>query len=462
MNPPSNPSQDSAASYPSQSPNDYSHPTSAAATAAAALSEQNSPALSNTPATNGRKRRATGVPGSRGVANLTPEQLAKKRANDREAQRAIRERTRNTIEGLERRIQELESQQPFQELQKVAQERDRALQECEDLKRRLATVASVVGGTNPQQQQPNLHGTYEAFEQFIDPTLLTESNDTELAALTAQQSPLPTQPAQQLPYAQPGAPAAPQYEQQHIHPDLRSPHSQPSPTIGQPASSMPTYHIGQVENTTLRKWSPSLEHPPTSQFPPANGVAYEQRLPPPSAPMQPQSNGERLGLNYVLDPKQHPAKSSPPIGHLPPYISPPPVQARPLYLQLPKNSSPSCPLDSLLLDFLAQRRQQLSAGVPMHEVAGPEDPSLFALQDPNSVHTPSCHPVSALLIDILSKFPDIAKLPERVAVFYIMFLVLRWMICPCEPCYLKLPEWARPVKEQILTPHPAWYDHVPW
>lgn len=461
MNPPPNPSLDNEGSHPSQSPNDYSPTSTAAATAAAALSEQSSPTLSNTPATNGRKRRATGVPGSRGVANLTPEQLAKKRANDREAQRAIRERTRNTIEGLERRIRELESQQPFQELQKVAQERDRALAECEELKRRLATVASVVGGSNPQQQQPNLHGTYEAFEEFIDPTLLTESNETELAALTAQQSPLPTQPAQQSPYAQPGAPTGAPYEQQHIHPDLRSPHSQPSPTIGQPVSvtSMPTY---QIESTTLRKWSPSLEHPPASQYPPTNGVVYEQRLPPPSAPMQPQSNGERLGLNYVLDPKQHPAKSSPPIGHMPPYVSPSPVQERPIYLQLPQNSNPSCPLDSLLLDFLNQRRQQLSAGIPMRDVAGPEEPSLFALQDPSVVHSPSCHPVSALLIDILSKFPDIEKLPERVAVFYIMFLVLRWMICPCESCYFKLPEWARPVKEQLDTPHPAWHDHVPW
>jgi hypothetical protein len=52
-----------------------------------------------------KKRRTTGSSSSsRGVANLTPDQLAKKRANDREAQRAIRERTKNQIENLERRI----------------------------------------------------------------------------------------------------------------------------------------------------------------------------------------------------------------------------------------------------------------------------------------------------------------------------------------------------------------------
>ena len=50
------------------------------------------------------KKRRTAGSSSRGVANLTPDQLAKKRANDREAQRAIRERTKNTIEQLERKI----------------------------------------------------------------------------------------------------------------------------------------------------------------------------------------------------------------------------------------------------------------------------------------------------------------------------------------------------------------------
>lgn len=96
------------------------------------------------PSGNTRKRRADGsTASSRGVANLTPEQLAKKRANDREAQRAIRERTRNQIEGLEKRIKELESQQPFQELQNVIRTRDAVMAENEDLKRRMANILAL-------------------------------------------------------------------------------------------------------------------------------------------------------------------------------------------------------------------------------------------------------------------------------------------------------------------------------
>lgn len=114
------------------------------------------------PTGNARKRRADGSSASsRGVANLTPEQLAKKRANDREAQRAIRERTRNTIESLEGRIKELESQQPFQELQNVIRSRDTVLAENEELKRRLANILALV----QPSQGLNGNATIEASSQ---------------------------------------------------------------------------------------------------------------------------------------------------------------------------------------------------------------------------------------------------------------------------------------------------------
>lgn len=90
-----------------------------------------------------KKRRAS-TSGSRGVANLTPEQLAKKRANDREAQRAIRERTRGQIETLERKIQELTSQQPYQDLQHVIRQKELVEAENEDIKRKLSQVLSII------------------------------------------------------------------------------------------------------------------------------------------------------------------------------------------------------------------------------------------------------------------------------------------------------------------------------
>ena len=90
------------------------------------------------------KKRKTINTSSRGVANLTPDQLAKKRANDREAQRAIRERTKNQIEGLERKIRELTSQQPYQELQHVLRQKELVEAENADIKKRLNSVLSLI------------------------------------------------------------------------------------------------------------------------------------------------------------------------------------------------------------------------------------------------------------------------------------------------------------------------------
>ncbi|KAK3638344.1 hypothetical protein LTR56_013173 [Elasticomyces elasticus] len=431
--------------YPSHAQQPYSSiQHSPQATAAAALSEGES-------ANGSKKRKATGAPGSRGVANLTPEQLAKKRANDREAQRAIRERTRNTIANLEQRIRELESQQPFQELQRVIQERNDAVHECEALRQRLAQVAQVAqvvgpaNGNGGQHQYAGqqvagagLNGTF-TIDDLIDPTWLN-ADGAELAALTAQQAPLPPHPSQQQ-----HAGAQAQYYDTHVHPDLRSPSY--VTTHDSPAST-------HTEGVPTRKWSPGPQ-----QYPPTNGIQYEQHQPPP-APVQQPGEGERdrLGLNYIMD-------RSPPNGHpaVPAYHQPsqqPP--SPPLYARLPSNTPPSCPLDSLLSDFIANRRQQLSAGVSMQDVLGPEYPSFTALQDPNSPARKNCHPVTALLIDIISKFPDISALPEKVAVLYIMFLVMRWFICPCETCYGRLPEWVRPVAEQLDRPHATWVDDLPW
>ena len=75
---------------------------------------------------------------------MTPEQLAKKRANDREAQRAIRERTKTQIETLERRIEELTSQDPYRELQEAIRAKELVEAENEDIKRRLTQVLGII------------------------------------------------------------------------------------------------------------------------------------------------------------------------------------------------------------------------------------------------------------------------------------------------------------------------------
>ena len=106
------------------------------------------PPSHNSPINNGssdgdgssKKRRTS----SRGVANLTPEQLAKKRANDREAQRAIRERTKTQIESLEKTIRDLSNQQPHQELQTVLKQKHLIEAENANIKKKLNAALSLL------------------------------------------------------------------------------------------------------------------------------------------------------------------------------------------------------------------------------------------------------------------------------------------------------------------------------
>ena len=102
----------------------------------------NSPSIPQSPSK--KRRTSTTTTTGRGVANLTPEQLSKKRANDREAQRAIRERTKGQIENLERRIQELTSQQPYKELQHALRQKELVETENEEIKKRLHTILGIL------------------------------------------------------------------------------------------------------------------------------------------------------------------------------------------------------------------------------------------------------------------------------------------------------------------------------
>ncbi|KAF4123720.1 protein of unknown function (DUF3425) [Geosmithia morbida] len=274
----------------------------------------------------GRKRkRAYGTTTSmeRGVARLTPEQLAKKRENDREAQRNNRRRTKAQIEMLQCQIAELTSQDTYQDFLAMKRAKEAVERENADIKSRLSVMMGDI---------------------------------------------------------------------QRI--------------IG-------TYSYSSVERRRD-----------------TDAVGSE----------------ERPGLGFLLRrPSQGGAADDPAAS----------LHARPV-----SNCGPTCPLDSLLLDFLSERRRRWADGMPARDVVGPEYPCVSSLV--RASEGARSHPVSRVLTDILSTFPDISTLPERVAVLYVMFLVVRWQIAPTRDSYLRLPWWMRPGPAQLAHPHPAWIDHLPF
>lgn len=80
------------------------------------------------------------------MSTLTPAQLARKRANDREAQRAIRARTKDHIERLEGELEELKSARGRDQTVQELLRRNKAL---EDELNRLRENMGISLGSSP-------------------------------------------------------------------------------------------------------------------------------------------------------------------------------------------------------------------------------------------------------------------------------------------------------------------------
>lgn len=175
-----------------------------------------------------------------------------------------------------------------------------------------------------------------------------------------------------------------------------------------------------------------------------------------------------MGFGFLLDPSQQVPKMQefrrpseiarsqnilPPVGTMT-------DQTLPAYMTPVRNIAPTCTLDAILLDFLNNRQREAAKGVPKQKLVGPAYPSVSSLLNPDkSVYS---HPLSKVFTDILRTFPDISSLPEQVGTLYCMFLLMRWQIYPTAENYHRLPDWLTPRPSQLLTPHPAWIDYLPW
>jgi hypothetical protein len=172
-------------------------------------------------------------------------------------------------------------------------------------------------------------------------------------------------------------------------------------------------------------------------------------------------NDERLGVDFLLDNNGH-RRGNGVNGGMSSSPQPPPSieKNQGHYSTIPRRVAATCPLDAILLDAVAERSRARNAGLSKEEVVGPMYPNWNHLLNKHT-NTPN-HAVSKLIIDILRTFPDLHKLPEQVAVIYIMFLITRWEVEPTKENYERLPEWVRPLPSQLFTPHPCWLDYLPW
>ncbi|KAJ5727948.1 hypothetical protein N7493_005768 [Penicillium malachiteum] len=387
----------------------------------------------NGPVTTAGRKRKLNSASARGVANLTPDQLAKKRANDRQAQRAIRERTKTHIEALEQQVRDLSSQKPFIDLQAALQHNERVKAENRELRQGLKAAMDII--------QP----------------LLAKPEVSELPTFSTQPKSIP-----HISHTSPFPDAA-----EHLTPNAHlmsseKPYAESIASIDTPS---PT-HSAPIGGSRRNSQNGGL---PASSF----RLALSQNI----------AHGldfgmeERLGFNFLLDPSQnvpkverlrrlspenfrtsHPATPSSPLYPQP--SSYPSEQLTPTFATPVMNTVPTCTLDSVLMDFLNARQREAAQGIPRQKLVGPPYPSVSSLLNPEK--SVNSHPVSKVFTDILRTFPDISSLPEQVAVLYTMFLLMRWQIYPTQENYDRLPEWFVPRGSQLIQPHPAWMDYIPW
>ena len=287
--------------------------------------------------------------------------------------------------------------------------------------------------------------------------------------------------------------------------DATIPRSIPSPQTGNSSHNgqftpIPTVPYTEVSSAQTHSVVSSIPTPPFQPLWPTS-VAPTPCVPPPTSTFIPDRSFERLGGALKHESSRHIPTDRAGLGfltgdrpgvqsarHLPDLGRPGPALPADSHItlvaphsqvsnqtyrpddghnaQLPaystpiKNTASTCPLDGLLLDFLSERRQRAADGMPEHELVGPAYPNVSALIHPE--RSQLSHPLSRVFTDILSKFPDLSALPEQVATLYIMFIIMRWQIAPTQENYARLPDWVKPTASQLLTPHPAWIDHLPW
>ncbi|KAG9256379.1 uncharacterized protein F5Z01DRAFT_507633 [Emericellopsis atlantica] len=389
-----------------------------------------------------KKKKTTAGAGSRGVANLTPEQLAKKRENDREAQRNIRRRTKEQIETLERQIQELQSQQPYQELMAMKRAKEAVEKENVEMKARLRSIAHDLQGLIGPAELPRPYASPAPPPGPVHattPASTTSSGSAELHSWQAQahqSEQAKVQLQQQRHDMRHGLDMGPE----RLGLDFLLGQNQRPPKIQTGVNGAQDtarwQHIPMKHDWTDVRNDQALR---------GRGASAGTQLWEPSKSRESSVGAPSTSTTHAHRPAVSDASQS--------------AMTPPWSMQI-KNCGPTCPLDSILLDFLGERRQRAAEGLPAQEVVGPRYPSVSSLLNP--AHSAMSHPLSKVFTDILSTFPDISTLPERVGVLYIMFLLMRWQISPTQENFDRLPHWVRPQPAQLQYAHPAWIDHLPW
>ncbi|QSZ36672.1 hypothetical protein DSL72_006553 [Monilinia vaccinii-corymbosi] len=438
--------------------------------------------------------------GTRSVSTLSPAQLARKRANDREAQRNIRLRTKEHIERLEARIEELtKGRNPDLELEEVRRRNEALEREVRVLNESIAqlraddspTSARVYGFAAGILQLQN--GAKESKTSKLTSRRLGEScaaqvvrhmcpldvygpdrstglpfrHSTNMPSSLVQDicrgistsGPINPQTLETPWYQHPATSRNPTGTNRHLLSMPFGPINGVPQVIGSSSTgaldetSRMSYFdpIPQV-NFNDGNWAPRSLPPGAVQS--ANAATIPGHTQPHfQSPLQHTFSASIASSRPVIPPPLHPYETN----HGVSFSSPLPLQ--PWDLPILNISTPTCGVDSILMSIVNTQKRIGQQGAPVDHIIGPPQPSMKALilpDDPNQTHNISTM-ISRLLMSLA-----VRGLPERAGCLYLMYHICQWQIYPSSSTYENLTDWSSPRTSQLITPHPIWADSILW
>ncbi|KAF7898594.1 hypothetical protein EAF00_005040 [Botryotinia globosa] len=356
----------------------------------------------------GEKKRVSRA-GTRSVSSLSPAQLARKRANDREAQRNIRLRTKEHIERLEARIEELtRGRESGGELEEARKRNEELEREVRQLTESLAQLRDDDSSSSDRSSMLNLGQTAimpGSSARDVRPAMASTSSISSRAGWMSF-GPM----------------------------DMSAPISGPASTSALDETNRFSYFdlIPAVNFNDVGNWAPR-------SIP--SDIIQDSRL----ATPQPRS----LVPQSLTSPVRQTIPAS-----LPPFQS-----LQPWALPILNTSTPTCGVDTYLMNIINGQKELARQGAPEAQIIGPSQPSMKALiypDDPNQTHV-----VSTVISNLLTNLA-VKGLAERAGCLYLMYHICQWQIYPSSSTYGNLTDWTSPRTSQLITAHPLWADSILW
>lgn len=131
--------------------------------------------------------------------------------------------------------------------------------------------------------------------------------------------------------------------------------------------------------------------------------------------------------------------------------------------QIPvKLSTPNNPVDEIVLGLIqAQRHLARTSNITGEALTGPIMPDLNVLF--GRVSPDRAHPLPAMLSSMFHELSStVANFHDRVGGFLATYRLYQWMIDPTKTTYERLFDWQAPRPSQLIRSHQPWMDTPAW